>query len=119
MFWKVLEELSYKKKITGYKVISQTGETKVVSPQELYNAIMNKGIVNATFENNRIKIIGDYKKVIDPPKVNIPFTEEELKALEPYLDSILNKAVRNKDKNLSQIQSAISHLGQALLLFSK
>ena len=104
-------------KLIGYDLVSSKGVNVTVTPQQLANAIINKAIVNAIIKDNKIVIQGEYGKRVIQKTINIPFTEEEIRSLQPYISKIYKDLANSTSKDNRVVKSALSHLSQAMNLF--
>lgn len=114
--YKIIGVVLQGNKLIGYDLVSSKGQPRTVNSQQLYNAIMNKAIVNAIIKDNKIVIQGEYKRRIIERIINIPFTEEEIRSLQPYIEKIYKDLAKSSSKNDKAVKSALSHLSQALNL---
>lgn len=115
--YKVLGVVIQNNKLIGYDLVSSKGQPRTVTSQQLYNAIMNKAIINAIIQDNKIVIQGEYNKRVIQKTINIPFTEEEIRSLQPYISKIYKDLANSTSKDNRAVRSALSHLSQAMNLF--
>ena len=115
--WKIINVVFQGNKVIGYDLVSNKGKNRTVNSQQLYNAIKNKGVVNATIQDDKLVIQGEYDKRVIQKTINIPFTEEEIRSLQPYISKIYKDLANSTSKENRVVRSALSHLSQAMNLF--
>lgn len=113
MRYKVVCMVGQSGKTIGYDVLSESGEKRTVTIQELVNAINSGVIVNARLNNGQIEFQGQLQRRVVEQIINIQLTESEFNILYPCLMEVytkLRKEHPEKNKNeLSVLQKFVGY----------
>lgn len=116
MRYKVVCMVGQSGKTIGYDVLSESGEKRTVTIQELVNAINSGVVVNARLNNGQIEFQGQLQRRVVEQIINIQLTESEFNILYPILMEVYTKLrkehpEKNK-KELSVLQKFVGYKNQ-------
>lgn len=118
MRWKVVCIVGQSGHTIGYDVISEHGEKRTVTIQELVNAINAGVVVNARLNNGQIEFQGQLQRRVIEQVINIQLTESEFNILYPILMEIFTKLKKEhpekNKKELSVLQKFVGYKNQLL-----
>lgn len=118
MRYKVICIVGQYGKTVGYDVISEHGEKRTVTIQELVNAINTGVVVNARLNNGQIEFQGQLQRRVIEQVINIQLTESEFNILYPILMEIFTKLKKEhpekNKKELSVLQKFVGYKNQLL-----
>lgn len=118
MRWKVVCIVGQSGKTIGYDVLSESGEKRTVTIQELVNAINAGVVVNARLNNGKLEFQNQLQRRVIEQIINIQLTESEFNILYPCLMEVYTKLrkehpEKNK-KELSVLQKFVGYKNQLL-----
>ena len=113
MRYKVVCMIGQSGKTIGYDVLSESGEKRTVTIQELINAINAGVVVNARLNNGKLEFQNQLQRRVIEQIINIQLTESEFNILYPCLMEIYTKlrkehSEKNK-KELSVLQKFVGY----------
>lgn len=118
MRYKVVCMVGQSGKTIGYDVLSESGEKRTVTIQELVNAIKAGVVINARLNNGQIEFQGQLQRRVIEQVINIQLTESEFNILYPILMEIFTKLKKeHPEKNkreLSVLQKFVGYKNQLL-----
>lgn len=118
MRYKVICIVGQYGKTVGYDVLSESGEKRTVTIQELVNAIKAGVVVNARLNNGQIEFQGQLQRRVIEQVINIQLTESEFNILYPILMEIFTKLKKEhpekNKKELSVLQKFVGYKNQLL-----
>lgn len=118
MRYKVVGMVGQSGKTIGYDVLSESGEKRTVTIQELVNAINAGVVVNARLNNGQIEFQGQLQRRVIEQVINIQLTESEFNILYPILMEIFTKLKKEhpekNKKELSVLQKFVGYKNQLL-----
>lgn len=116
MRYKVVCMVGQSGKTIGYDVLSESGEKRTVTIQELVNAINAGVVVNARLNNGKLEFQNQLQRRVVEQIINIKLTESEFNILYPCLMEIytkLRKEYPEKNrKELSVLQKFVGYKNQ-------
>lgn len=100
-------------KTIGYDVLSESGEKRTVTIQELINAVNAGVVINARLNNGKLEFQNQLQRRVVEQVINIKLTESEFNILYPYLMEMYTKLrkehpEKNK-KELSVLQKFVGY----------
>lgn len=118
MRYKVVGMVGQYGKTIGYDVLSESGEKRTVTIQELVNAINAGVVVNARLNNGQIEFQGQLQRRGVEQIINIQLTESEFNILYPILMEIFTKLKKEhpekNKKELSVLQKFVGYKNMLL-----
>lgn len=118
MRYKVVCMVGQSGKTIGYDVLSESGEKRTVTIQELVNAINAGVVVNARLNNGKLEFQNQLQRRVVEQIINIKLTESEFNILYPCLMEIytkLRKEYPEKNrKELSVLQKFVGYKNMLL-----
>lgn len=116
MRYKVVCMIGQSGKTIGYDVLSESGEKRTVTIQELVNAINAGVVVNARLNNGKLEFQNQLQRRVIEQIINIQLTESEFNILYPRLMEVYTKLrkehpEKNK-KELSVLQKFVGYKNQ-------
>lgn len=118
MRYKVVCMVGQSGKTIGYDVLSESGEKRTVTIQELINAVNAGVVVNARLNNGQIEFQGQLQRRVIEQVINIQLTESEFNILYPILMEIFTKLKKEhpekNKKELSVLQKFVGYKNQLL-----
>lgn len=118
MRYKVVCMVGQSGKTIGYDVLSESGEKRTVTIQELVNAINSGVVVNARLNNGQIEFQGQLQRRVVEQIINIQLTESEFNILYPCLMEVYTKLRKEhpekSKKELSVLQKFVSYKNMLL-----
>lgn len=116
MRYKVVCMVGQSGKTIGYDVLSESGEKRTVTIQELINAINTGVVVNARLNNGKLEFQNQLQRRVVEQVINIKLTESEFDILYPCLMEVYTKLrkeypEKNK-KELSVLQKFVGYKNQ-------
>lgn len=116
MRYKVVCMVGQSGKTIGYDVLSESGEKRTVTIQELINAINAGVVVNARLNNGKLEFQNQLQRRVVEQIINIKLTESEFNILYPCLMEVytrLRKEYPEKNKKeLSVLQKFVGYKNQ-------
>lgn len=113
MRYKVVCMVGQSGKTIGYDVLSESGEKRTVTIQELVNAINAGVVVNARLNNGKLEFQNQLQRRVVEQIINIQLTESEFNILYPCLMEVyteLRKEHPEKSKKeLSVLQKFVGY----------
>lgn len=118
MRYKVVCMVGQSGKTIGYDVLSESGEKRTVTIQELVNAINAGVVINARLNNGKLEFQNQLQRRVVEQIINIQLTESEFNILYPCLMEIYTKLrkehpEKNK-KELSVLQKFVGYKNMLL-----
>lgn len=118
MRYKVVCMVGQSGKTIGYDVLSESGEKRTVTIQELVNAINAGVVINARLNNGKLEFQNQLQRRVVEQVINIKLTESEFNILYPCLMEIYTKLrkehpEKNK-KELSVLQKFVGYKNMLL-----
>lgn len=116
MRYKVVCMVGQSGKTIGYDVLSESGEKRTVTIQELLNAVNAGVVVNARLNNGKLEFQNQLQRRVVEQIINIKLTESEFNILYPCLMEVYTKLrkehpEKNK-KELSVLQKFVGYKNQ-------
>ena len=116
MRYKVVCMVGQSGKTVGYDVISEHGEKRTVTIQELLNAVNAGVVINARLNNGKLEFQNQLQRRVVEQVINIKLTESEFNILYPCLMEVYTKLrkehpEKNK-KELSVLQKFVGYKNQ-------
>lgn len=116
MRYKVVCMVGQSGKTIGYDVLSESGEKRTVTIQELLNAVNAGGVINARLNNGKLEFQNQLQRRVVEHVINIKLTESEFNILYPCLMEVytkLRKEYPEKNrKELSVLQKFVGYKNQ-------
>lgn len=113
MRYKVVCMVGQSGKTIGYDVLSESGEKRTVTIQELLNAVNAGVVVNARLNNGKLEFQNQLQRRVVEQIINIKLTESEFNTLYPCLMEVytrLRKEHSEKSKKeLSVLQKFVGY----------
>ena len=113
MRWKVVCIVGQSGKTIGYDVLSESGEQRTVTIQELINAINAGVVVNARLNNGKLEFQNQLQRRVVEQVINIKLTESEFNILYPCLMEVYTKLRKEhpekSKKELSVLQKFVGY----------
>lgn len=117
MRYKVVCMVGQSGKTIGYDVLSESGEKRTVTIQELVNAINAGVVVNARLNNGQIEFQGQLQRRVVEQIINIQLTEREFNILYPILMEVYTKLRKeHPEKNKKELSVLQKFVGYKNLL---
>lgn len=117
MRYKVVCMIGQSGKTIGYDVLSESGEKRTVTIQELINAINAGVVVNARLDNGQIEFQGQLQRRVVEQIINIQLTEREFNILYPILMEVYTKLRKeHPEKNKKELSVLQKFVGYKNLL---
>ena len=118
MRYKVVCMVGQSGKTIGYDVLSESGEKRTVTIQELINAINAGVVINARLNNDKLEFQNQLQRRVVEQIINIQLTESEFNILYPCLMEVYTKLrkeypEKNK-KELSVLQKFVGYKNMLL-----
>lgn len=118
MRYKVVCMVGQSGKTIGYDVLSESGEKRTVTIQEMVNAINAGVVINARLNNGKLEFQNQLQRRVVEQVINIKLTESEFNILYPCLMEIYTKLrkehpEKNK-KELSVLQKFVGYKNMLL-----
>lgn len=116
MRYKVVCMVGQSGKTIGYDVLSESGEKRTVTIQELVNAINAGVVINARLNNGKLEFQNQLQRRVVEQIINIQLTESEFNILYPCLMEVYTKLrkehpEKNK-KELGVLQKFVGYKNQ-------
>ena len=113
MRYKVVCMVGQSGKTIGYDVLSESGEKRTVTIQELINAINAGVVVNARLNNGKLEFQNQLQRRVVEQIINIKLTESEFNILYPCLMEVYTKLRKEhpekSKKELSVLQKFVGY----------
>lgn len=113
MRYKVVCMIGQSGKTIGYDVLSESGEKRTVTIQELLNAVNAGVVVNARLNNGKLEFQNQLQRRVVEQIINIKLTESEFNILYPCLMEIYTKLRKEhpekSKKELSVLQKFVGY----------
>lgn len=113
MRYKVVCMVGQSGKTIGYDVLSESGEKRTVTIQELLNAVNAGVVINARLNNGKLEFQNQLQRRVVEQIINIKLTESEFNILYPCLMEVytrLRKEHSEKSKKeLSVLQKFVGY----------
>lgn len=117
MRYKVVCMIGQSGKTIGYDVLSESGEKRTVTIQELINAINAGVVVNARLNNGKLEFQNKLQRRVVEQIINIQLTESEFNILYPCLMEIYTKLRKeHPEKNKKELSVLQKFVGYKNLL---
>lgn len=117
MRYKVVCMVGQSGKTIGYDVLSESGEKRTVTIQQLVNAINSGVVVNARLNNGQIEFQGQLQRRVVEQIINIQLTEREFNILYPILMEVYTKLRKeHPEKNKKELSVLQKFVGYKNLL---
>lgn len=117
MRYKVVCMVGQSGKTIGYDVLSESGEKRTVTIQELLNAVNAGVVVNARLDNGQIEFQGQLQRRVVEQIINIQLTEREFNILYPILMEVYTKLRKeHPEKNKKELSVLQKFVGYKNLL---
>ncbi len=117
MRYKVVCMIGQSGKTIGYDVLSESGEKRTVTIQELVNAINAGVVVNARLNNGKLEFQNQLQRRVIEQIINIQLTESEFNILYPCLMEIYTKLRKeHPEKNKKELSVLQKFVGYKNLL---
>ena len=118
MRYKVVCMIGQSGKTIGYDVLSESGEKRTVTIQELLNAVNAGVVINARLNNGKLEFQNQLQRRVVEQVINIQLTESEFNILYPCLMEVYTKLrkehpEKNK-KELSVLQKFVGYKNMLL-----
>lgn len=118
MRYKVVCMVGQSGKTIGYDVLSESGEKRTVTIQELLNAVNAGVVINARLNNGKLEFQNQLQRRVVEQIINIKLTESEFNILYPCLMEVYTKLrkehpEKNK-KELSVLQKFVGYKNMLL-----
>lgn len=118
MRYKVVCMVGQSGKTIGYDVLSESGEKRTVTIQELLNAVNAGVVVNARLNNGKLEFQNQLQRRVVEQIINIKLTESEFNILYPYLMELYTKLRKEHSekskKELSVLQKFVGYKNMLL-----
>lgn len=113
MRYKVVCVIGQSGKTIGYDVLSESGEKRTVTIQELLNAVNAGVVVNARLNNGKLEFQNQLQRRVVEQIINIKLTESEFNILYPCLMEVYTKLRKEhpekSKKELSVLQKFVGY----------
>lgn len=113
MRYKVVCVIGQSGKTIGYDVLSESGEKRTVTIQELLNAVNAGVVVNARLNNGKLEFQNQLQRRVIEQIINIKLTESEFNILYPCLMEVYTKLRKEhpekSKKELSVLQKFVGY----------
>lgn len=113
MRWKVVCIVGQSGHTIGYDVLSESGEKRTVTIQELINAINAGVVINARLNNGKLEFQNQLQRRVVEQIINIKLTESEFNILYPCLMEVYTKLRKEhpekSKKELSVLQKFVGY----------
>lgn len=113
MRYKVVCIVGQSGKTIGYDVLSESGEKRTVTIQELINAINAGVVINARLNNGKLEFQNQLQRRVVEQIINIKLTESEFNILYPCLMEVYTKLRKEhpekSKKELSVLQKFVGY----------
>lgn len=113
MRWKVVCIVGQSGHTIGYDVLSESGEKRTVTIQELINAINTGVVINARLNNGKLEFQNQLQRRVVEQIINIKLTESEFNILYPCLMEVYTKLRKEhpekSKKELSVLQKFVGY----------
>lgn len=113
MRYKVVCMVGQSGKTIGYDVLSESGEKRTVTIQELLNAVNAGVVVNARLNNGKLEFQNQLQRRVIEQIINIKLTESEFNILYPCLMELYTKLRKEhpekSKKELSVLQKFVGY----------
>lgn len=113
MRYKVVCMVGQSGKTIGYDVLSESGEKRTVTIQELVNAINAGVVINARLNNGKLEFQNQLQRRVVEQIINIKLTESEFNILYPCLMEVYTKLRKEhpekSKKELSVLQKFVGY----------
>lgn len=117
MRWKVVCIVGQSGHTIGYGVLSESGEKRTVTIQELINAINIGVVVNARLNNGKLEFQNQLQRRVVEQIINIKLTESEFNILYPCLMKVYTKLRKeHPEKNKKELGVLQKFVGYKNLL---
>lgn len=117
MRYKVVCMVGQSGKTIGYDVLSESGEKRTVTIQELLNAVNAGVVVNARLNNGKLEFQNQLQRRVIEQIINIKLTESEFNILYPCLMEIYTKLRKeHPEKNKKELSALQKFVGYKNLL---
>ena len=117
MRYKVVCMIGQSRKTIGYDVLSESGEKRTVTIQELINAINAGVVVNARLNNGKLEFQNQLQRRVIEQIINIQLTESEFNILYPCLMEVYTKLRKeHPEKNKKELSVLQKFVGYKNLL---
>lgn len=117
MRYKVVCMVGQSGKTIGYDVLSESGEKRTVTIQELINAINAGVVVNARLNNGKLEFQNQLQRRVVEQIINIQLTESEFNILYPCLMEVYTKLRKeHPEKNKKELSVLQKFVGYKNLL---
>lgn len=117
MRYKVVCMIGQSGKTIGYDVLSESGEKRTVTIQELINAINAGVVVNARLNNGKLEFQNQLQRRVVEQIINIQLTESEFNILYPCLMEVYTKLRKeHPEKNKKELSVLQKFVGYKNLL---
>ena len=113
VIWKVNCLVHQGNKLIGYDMVSITGEKRTVTPQELYNAVVNGAVANAVFRNGGILVQESVQKRFIEEVINIQLKASEFRLLYEYISNLYDRLLKDKNNDSEKMLQVLQHFNQA------
>lgn len=115
--WKVICVVGQSGHTIGYDVISERGEKRTVTIQQLVNAINAGVVINARISNGQIELQGELQRRVIEQVINIQLTESEFNTLYHCLMEIYTRLRKeHPEKNKKELSVLQKFVGYKNLL---
>lgn len=113
MRYKVVCMVGQSGKTIGYDVLSESGEKRTVTIQELLNAVNAGVVINARLNNGKLEFQNQLQRRVVEQVINIKLTESEFNILYPCLMEVYTKLRKEhpekSKKELSVLQKFVGY----------
>lgn len=113
MRYKVVCMVGQSGKTIGYDVLSESGEKRTVTIQELLNAVNAGVVVNARLNNGKLEFQNQLQRRVVEQIINIKLTESEFNIIYPCLMEVYTKLRKEhpekSKKELSVLQKFVGY----------
>ena len=117
MRYKVVCMVGQSGKTIGYDVLSESGEKRTVTIQELLNAVNAGVVVNARLNNDKLEFQNQLQRRVVEQIINIQLTESEFNILYPCLMEVYTKLRKeHPEKNKKELSVLQKFVGYKNLL---
>ncbi len=117
MRYKVVCMVGQSGKTIGYDVLSESGEKRTVTIQELLNAVNAGVVVNARLNNGKLEFQNQLQRRVVEQIINIKLTESEFNILYPCLMELYTKLRKeHPEKNKKELSVLQKFVGYKNLL---
>ena len=117
MRYKVVCMVGQSGKTIGYDVLSESGEKRTVTIQELVNAVNAGVVINARLNNGKLEFQNQLQRRVVEQIINIKLTESEFNILYPCLMEVYTKLRKeHPEKNKKELSVLQKFVGYKNLL---